>query len=85
MTAFTSLVIAFAVGYLVRDRRKALGIFIALWIIVLIVETILLAAITEGLGREYPFVQALILAVGIVVVLVGGYVRARRTARHQRA
>jgi asparagine N-glycosylation enzyme membrane subunit Stt3 len=85
MTVFTSLVIAFAVGYLVRDRRKALGIFIAVWLIVLTVETILVAAITESLGAVYPFVQALILAVGIVVVLVGGYVRARRRAPHRRA
>jgi hypothetical protein len=85
MTAFTSLVIAFAVGYLVRDRRKALGVFVALWVIVLTCETILLVAITESLDGEYPFVQALILAIGIGVVLVGGYVRARRTARHQKA
>jgi hypothetical protein len=53
---------------------------------VLTVETILVAAITESLGAVYPFVQALILvAVGIVVVLVGGYVRARRRAPHRRA
>jgi hypothetical protein len=79
MTVFTSLVIAFAVGYLVRDRRKAVGIFIALWLIVLTAETIWVAAIMESLDVVYPFVQAVILAVGIVVVLVAGYVRAKRT------
>ena len=85
MTVFTSLVVAFAVGYLVQDRRRALGIFIALWLVVLTGETIWVAAITESLDAVYALVQALILAVGIGVVLAGGYVRAWRAAPHRRA
>jgi hypothetical protein len=76
----TALLLAGPIGYLVRDRRKSVATYLALWAAVFPIQTISVSH--EGhLAALYWVVNALILGLGLAANHQGA--RLRR-ARHRR-
>ena len=82
MTAATAIIGGLLAGYLVRDLRRAYLIWGAIWVLVLVGQTILLGTTEDdALDWTYVPVQVGILAAGVVAVWIASYVRQRREGR----
>lgn len=77
MIALASVVAGFLAGYLVRDRLRAYAVWFAIWWVTLIVQT--LTVIRDEDQIDYWLLVTVILVLGIVMVWLGGRVRAGRT------
>ena len=83
MELINALVLAGPLGWLIRDRRRSLGLWLAVWAVVLPIQTVVVARsssddVTDPL---YVVFNAGILALGIALNVAGGRLRARRDAR----
>jgi peptidoglycan/LPS O-acetylase OafA/YrhL len=81
-----ALVLAGPLGYLVRDRRRSLGLWLAVWVVVLPIQTVVVARSSDDASDPlYVVFNAGFLALGIGLNLLGARVRTRRDARAARA
>ena len=83
MTLIAAVVVGFACGYLLGLRRKAVVVFVAVWLIVLAFQTFIALAPEDvpPAAWEYVPVQVVILAVGIAMIWIGKKVRGRFLGR----
>jgi hypothetical protein len=83
MELINALVLAGPLGFLVRDRRRSLAAWLAVWVVVLPIQTVVLHRASEdSIDALYPVVNAGILALGIGLNVLGGRLgRARRSAQ----
>jgi hypothetical protein len=75
MTAFTAIVLGLAIGFLVRERRKAYLVWLPIWGFVLLGQTVLLARTDDRVDGVYPFIQAAIFLAGVACAWLAGRLR----------
>ncbi|MDX6647376.1 MAG: hypothetical protein QOK40_3103 [Miltoncostaeaceae bacterium] len=80
MELINALAIAAPLGFLVRDRRLSLGAWLGIWAVVFPVQTVVVQS-NDELDALYFVFNALILALGIGLNLLGAHLRRRRQAR----
>jgi hypothetical protein len=69
-------------GYLTRTRRRGLVIYLALWALVFPIQTVVVYATSDdGSAVPYFAFNALILAGGLVLNVLGSVLRERRGHR----
>jgi hypothetical protein len=70
-------VLAGPLGYLVRDRRRSLGLYLAAWAVIFPLQTVVVRD-NGQLEWSYWVVSAAILALGVALNHAGRRLRARR-------
>jgi hypothetical protein len=79
MELITAIVLAGPLGYLARDRRLGLILYLLVYAIVLPIQTIIVhSENADDINWSYPLVNAVILAGGIGLNRVGSGLRQRR-------
>ena len=78
MTLITALIAGPACGYLFGPRRKAFAVWLAIWAVVLFVQTRFVVPKDNVDDWSYWPVQAAILVVAAVMIWLGARLRARR-------
>ena len=82
MELINAVVLAGPLGYLMRDRRRSLGLWLVVWAVVLPIQTIVVQrASDDARDTLYVVFNAGILALGIALNIAGARLRARRDAR----
>ena len=82
MELINALVLAGPLGFLIRDRRRSLGVWLAVWAVVMPIQTIVVVRSSDDASDPlYPVVNAAILALGIGLNVLGARLRARRDAK----
>jgi hypothetical protein len=79
MTLITALIGGLAVGSLLGLHRKAFVVWLAIWAVVLAVQTLFLVDPDNADDPSYWPVQAAILVVGLGMIWLGAKLRARRS------
>ncbi len=79
MELIIAIALAGPIGYAAPNGRVALIVYLALWAVVLPIQTVVVRSENPGdINAAYPIVNALILAGGIALNRLGASVRARR-------
>ena len=80
MELINALLLAGPLGYLVRDRRVSLGVWLGIWAVVFPIQTVVVWGNGDG-DPVYFLFNALILGLGIGLNFLGAYLRRRRATR----
>jgi len=78
MTVFTATVLGLLIGLVIRERRKAYLVWLPIWALVLLGQTVLLARTNDSVDAVYPFIQGAIVLAGAGCVWLGGRLRDHR-------
>jgi hypothetical protein len=85
MELILAIVLAGPLGYLVKSRRRSLGLYLAAWAVVLPLQTLVVHAENPGdINAAYPFVNATILALGIALNRLGARLSVRTPGARSR-
>ncbi len=81
MTLITAVVAGLACGYFLGLRPKAFVVWLAVWAVVLVIQTIVLLKDGAFQWSDWSYwpVQAVILVLAMVMIWSGAKLRARRT------
>jgi hypothetical protein len=82
MELIAAIVLAGPLGYLAPNRRLGLLFYLAVWIVLLPVQTVVVHSENpDDINWQYPLVNAAILAAGVALNQLGAAARARRRSR----
>ena len=85
MTLITAIIGGLACGYIFGLRRQAFIVWLAVWAVVLPIQTLFLVDPDNRDDWSYWPVQAVILVVAVAMVWLGSRLRARLSRRLARA
>jgi hypothetical protein len=77
MTLATAIIGGLLCGYLLGFGRRAFGVFLAVWVVVLVVQTAFVVPAEDQDLLYWPF-QAIILGAAVLMVWLGAKLGARR-------
>jgi hypothetical protein len=82
MELIAAIVLAGPLGYLAPNRRQGLILYLAVWAVLLPIQTIVVhSENADDINWQYPLVNAVILAGGVALNQLAAAARARRRSR----